>query len=277
MTRSEHDRHGEIGACKRLPNGGRRRFVDVHCHCLPNLDDGPGSLDEALSLCRALVEDNIGLVVATPHQLGRFEAHTRAERVLQMTRRLNRELSRCGIDLGVLPGAEIRLDERIGELLSAEEVLTLADMNRHVLLELPDDLFIDIEPLLAELKAHDVEIVIAHPERNVPLLRHLAALERWSDYGVSLEVTAGSLVGRFGLRVSQAAWRLVAQGWVTIVATDAHHCRGDRRPYMTDAFMAIENAFGDDLAALLCIVNPRRAARGQGLIRMVAWTGSEVE
>ena len=53
-------------------------FSDVHCHCLPHLDDGPESLEEALALCRKLVEDRVSTVVATPHQLGRFEGRTRA-------------------------------------------------------------------------------------------------------------------------------------------------------------------------------------------------------
>ena len=50
------------------PDGG---FGDLHCHCLPGIDDGPATPAAALDLCRALTDDGITTVIATPHQLGR--------------------------------------------------------------------------------------------------------------------------------------------------------------------------------------------------------------
>jgi hypothetical protein len=29
----------------------RQQFTDIHCHCLPGLDDGPKDLEESVSLC----------------------------------------------------------------------------------------------------------------------------------------------------------------------------------------------------------------------------------
>ncbi len=242
-----------------------RQFVDMHCHCLPGIDDGPESAAEALALCRALIDDGVGLVVATPHQLGRFETRASADRVREVVQRLNHELSTAGLDLTVLPGAEVRLDERIIGLLAQDEILTLADMNRHILLELPYDVFIDIEPLLAPLACGGISPVIAHPERNVPLLEHTQALRRWLACGVNLQVTAASLTGEFGSRVEQAAWRLIREGWVDLVATDAHDCHASP-PCMTAAFQRIRAGLGHDLARLLCVDNPSRVTRGEKLI-----------
>jgi len=241
------------------------RFVDVHCHCLPNVDDGPQSLEESLALCRALVEDNIGLVVATPHQLGRFETRTDAQRICDGVQRLNRELSRRGLHLTVLGGAEVRLDERICTLLANGEILTLANQRRHVLLELPHDVFIDVEPLLHALAAAGITAILAHPERNASLLRHPHALSRWLAYGVHLQLTAGSVVGSFGGQAEEAAWELLARGWVDIVASDAHDTR-ESRPYMKEAFAGIREEFDPELAHLLCIENPLRVTNGQRLI-----------
>lgn len=251
------------------------RLADLHCHCLPNLDDGPASITDALALCQALAADGIDLAIATPHQLGRFESRTGTKRILETTRWLNQELANNGIDMLVLPGAEVRLDERISDMLATEDVLTLADMSRHLLLELPNDLFIDIEPLLAELKARNIETVIAHAERNAPLLRHLDTLEKWLSYGVSLQITAASLVGRFGLHAYRAAWKLVVEGWAAVIATDAHACQTERL-CMAEAFAMVEDALGRDLATLLCKINPRRAAAGRELIEMYAWNESNL-
>ena len=254
---------------------GKDKFVDIHCHCLPNLDDGPQSLEESLALCRALMEDNISLVVATPHQLGRFENHTNANRIGGSVQRLNQELSHRRLDLTVLPGAEVRLDERICTLLANGEVLTLADKGRHILLELPSDVFIDIEPLLRVFAGRGVTPILAHPERNSPLLARLHTLSRWRACGACLQLTAASIVGSFGGMAEEAAHELLARGWVEVVATDAHDA-GANRPCMAEAFARIADEFGRDRACLLCSENPSRVTKGQRLIRAFLHAGQEV-
>jgi protein-tyrosine phosphatase len=239
------------------------KFVDVHCHCLPNLDDGPETVEEALALCRALAADNVSTVVATPHQLGRFEDRTKAEAIRRAVDALNCLLVERGIDLAVLPGAEVRVDERIDELLARGAILTLADAGRHVLLELPWDALIDIEPLLVRFALRGVHILLAHPERNGPLLERPQILRRWALAGVGVQVTAGSLTGDWGRYAERAAWSLVAQGGRACIATDAHD--GSQPSGMTKAFEAVAARFGRDLAHLLCVENPARVIRGEKL------------
>lgn len=268
------DRGHEISAEGPSPRRAKK-FVDTHCHCLPDLDDGPRSTDEAIALCRMLVEDHVCAVVATPHQLGRYENHTGAAMIRQATRLLNEELAERGIDLTVLPGAEVRLDERVAELLARDEILTLADAGRHILLELPWDVFIDIEPLLVQFVSEGVGPVIAHPERNGPLLGQLEALRRWLSCGISLQVTASSLTGHFGPQAQRAAWRLVAEGWVDTIATDAHDHRS-HPPCMAAACEMIAAGLGRDLAHLLCVDNPSRIVRGEKLVPVCVRDKQEV-
>jgi len=239
------------------------KFVDVHCHCLPNLDDGPESMEEAIALCRVLAADNVSTVVATPHQLGRFEDRTKAEAIRRTVGALNRTLGERGIALAVLPGAEVRVDERIDGLLARGEILTLADAGRHILLELPWDALIDIEPLLVQFAFRGVHAILAHPERNGPLLERPQMLRRWAFSGVGLQITAGSLMGDWGRYVERAAWGLVAQGGRVCLATDAHD--GSQSPGMTRAFEAVTARLGRDLAHLLCVENPARVIRGEKL------------
>ena len=112
-----------------------RVFTDIHCHCLPGLDDGPRSMGEALLLCQALVEDGITEVIATPHQLGRFDGCCDAPSVRRAVAQLNQTLRQSDIVLTVLPGADVRLDERILPLLEADNVLTAGDGGLYLLLE----------------------------------------------------------------------------------------------------------------------------------------------
>ena len=68
------------------------RFVDLHCHCLPNVDDGPASMEDAVGLCRRLREDNVSCVVATPHQLGSYEGRATTALIRETAHHLHEEL-----------------------------------------------------------------------------------------------------------------------------------------------------------------------------------------
>lgn len=98
---------------RRLERSGAAACVDIHCHCLPGLDDGAKTPEEALALCRALVADGVTTVVATPHQLGRYNRRNAAPVVRAAVEALQSQLDEAGVPLTVLAGADIRPDERI--------------------------------------------------------------------------------------------------------------------------------------------------------------------
>ena len=121
--------------------------IDMHCHCLPGVDDGAQDLAEAQALCAALISEGINVVVATPHQLGRFSECNDASQIREAVLVLNETLKSEDIPLTVLPGGDVRVDERICQLLEADRILTLADGGRYILLELPHEIFINIQPI----------------------------------------------------------------------------------------------------------------------------------
>ncbi|HMX28861.1 MAG TPA: hypothetical protein PKC13_24960, partial [Blastocatellia bacterium] len=43
------------------------KMVDIHCHILPETDDGATSLEESVAMCRGAAADGIKTIVATPH------------------------------------------------------------------------------------------------------------------------------------------------------------------------------------------------------------------
>src|SRR5690348_17027327 len=94
---------------RRLDEFDAPRCVDIHCHCLPELDDGPVSMDDAIALCRALVEDGITSVIATPHQLGRYDRLNTAAEIRSIVDELSDRLKEQGVPLEVFPGGDVRL------------------------------------------------------------------------------------------------------------------------------------------------------------------------
>lgn len=240
----------------------REHYVDIHCHCLPDIDDGPATMSESLALCRALVNEGITTAIATPHQLGRFSECNEAAQIREAVSALNEELKSNNIALSVVPGSDVRVDERICQLLEEDKVLTLADGGKYILLELPHEILIDIEPLLFDLASMGIEAIISHPERHCGLAKEPDILLKWLECPAHLQVTAGSLLGDFGHSIQRFAWQMLSSGWISLVATDCHNLK-TRRPCIKAAFKRICEELGETTAKLVCIENPLRVLKGQ--------------
>jgi protein-tyrosine phosphatase len=163
-----------------------------------------------------------------------------------------------------MPGGDVRLDERICQLLEADKILTLADNGKYILLELPSRVFIDIEPLLIELASINVQAIISHPERHYILNRQYNILPKWLRHSAHLQITAGSLLGEFGQKAQIAAWRFLNMGWVSFVATDSHNI-SSRKPCMKTAYKKICGKLGQAIAHMVCIENPLRVLEGRNI------------
>jgi protein-tyrosine phosphatase len=243
----------------------RKGYVDIHCHCLPSVDDGPVTLSQSLSLCRALAEDCVTDVIATPHQLGRFSDCNEAAQIREQVAVLNEELKSNGISLNVVPGGDVRVDERICRLIEEDKVLTLADGGKYILLELPREVFIDIEPLLIDLCSLGIQAVMSHPERHPVVARQPSVLLKWLEQSAHLQVTCASLLGDFGSAAKKAAWHFLSSGWASLVASDCHDLDG-RRPRMSTAFEHLGTELGEAMARLVCIENPLRVLEGKDIL-----------
>jgi protein-tyrosine phosphatase len=248
----------------RLDRFGVSQCVDIHCHVLPGIDDGPRNLDESLTLCRSLMRDGITTVIATPHQLGRYDGQNCANDVRRRVGELQGVLDQKKIPLKILSGGEVRIDERIAKLLREDYILTLADGKKYLLLELPSSVAIDPAVLTPRLKDANVTVILAHAERYENLQADPDAAKAWIDAGAVIQVNAGAPIGAFGRSAQRAAWHWLSRGWVSVIATDAHGV-GTRRPRMTDAIDAIAEKLGEETAQCVCIENPIRVAAGKQL------------
>lgn len=237
------------------------RFVDVHCHILPGIDDGSRSWDESLAMARMASSDGIATTIATVHQLGAF-AHNTAQQIRHRTEQMQELLDQHNIALAVLPGADVRIEPELPQLLARDEVLTLGDRGRHVLLELPHELYFPLEPVLAELKKGGWVGILSHPERNQGLLRQRELLPALVDTGCLMQITAGSLTGTFGSASQEFCRWMLEQGLVHLVATDAHGQKS-RRPLLQRAFEQVAQVTDEETALDLCCRNPAAIANGQ--------------
>lgn len=239
-------------------------FVDIHCHMLPGLDDGAGNLGVSLAMAEMAVADGIRTVVVTPHQLGSY-ARNRGETIRAYVARFQRELRQRGIPLRILAGADVRIEPDMIEGLRSGDVVSLADLRRHVLLELPHELYVPLEGLLGALKAAGMVGILSHPERNQGILREPRLVEGLVEAGCLMQVTAGSLVGSFGPEIQAFSEWLVQEGLVHFLATDAHGT-ASRRPLMSRAYRRAVELAGESRASDMCCLHPAAVAEGAEVV-----------
>ena len=235
-------------------------FVDIHCHLLPGLDDGASTWDEALAMAEIAAADGISTIVATPHQLGSYAAN-QGDAIRARVGGLQSLLEERGIPLEVLPGADVRIEPGLVAKIRSGAIVTLADQGRHVLLELPHEVYLPLDRLLANFEAAGLVAVLSHPERNAGIMERPKVVASLVARGCLVQVTAAALTGGFGSRVRQVAESLVAQGLVHFVSTDAHGPRL-RPPLLAQAFERAAEIAGHDAAVELFCRNPAAVVSG---------------
>src|SRR2546429_3128587 len=184
--------------------------MDLHCHILPGLDDGPVNLDFSVAMARTAEEAGIVVMVATPHV--RSDHPNEPEGIEAAVRELNAALAVENVDLRVLPGAEVSLQK--AEELSDETLSALClGSGDCLLVESPyRSIDIDLEGILWDVQARGFRPVLAHPERCPIFQRDPTRLARLVNGGVLCSITAASLAGRFGSPVREFSLRLLYDG-----------------------------------------------------------------
>jgi protein-tyrosine phosphatase len=235
-------------------------FVDIHCHLLPGIDDGSKSWAESLTMAQMAVADGFETIICTPHQLGNFR-HNDGDSIRQHTQEMTRFLAKHKVPLRVMPGGDVRIEDDMFDLLRAGKVLTLGDQGRHVLLELPHELYFPLEGVLDGLESMGMVGILSHPERNQGLLRRPELLAPLVERGCLMQITAGSLMGTFSSASQELAESMVRQRLVHFVSTDAHGPKS-RRPLLARAYHRVADIDNAEVADLLCCKNPTAVANG---------------
>ena len=230
-------------------------MIDLHCHMLPGIDDGAGDLAVAVAMAQAAVADGIRVTACTPHIYpGLYEND--AGGIRRALAALRTELARRGIPLALVQGADVHLVPEVLDGLRRGRIPTL-NGTRYLLLEPPHHVAPPrFEDAVFALAAAGYVPVITHPERLSWIENHYEVFVRLARRGVWMQVTAGSVTGRFGRRPRYWAERLLDEGWVHILATDAHGV-AKRPPLLAEAREAAALRVGAEEAEALVLQRPK--------------------
>jgi protein-tyrosine phosphatase len=227
-------------------------LVDIHSHILPGVDDGAPDVDASLRMAEVAVRDGISTMVATPHLGGMSSGDSTVFAERLATLRL--ALAEAGISLDVRLGCEAAFLPNVGALAVAGALPTLAD-SRFVLLEWPQLLPPYTDTALFELRLKGYRAILAHVERYRFIQSDVNILVGLVERGALTQITASSLLGRFGPDAQRTAEALLERRLAHVIASDAHGA-DDRAPTLARAARRAAEIVGEEAARSLVVDVP---------------------
>jgi protein-tyrosine phosphatase len=233
--------------------------IDLHVHALAGIDDGPGTLESAIALVSGASEHGTTVLVATPHVSDRYPNTPGS--IAAAAAALGERLRTEQLGVSLLAGAEIAI-ERVPTLdPDALDALALGT-GPYLLIESPlRPSAGDVEAPLSGLLAEGRRLLLAHPERSPTFHRDPHLLARLVAMGILTSVTAASFTGRFGKDVRRFSERMLDEGLIHDIASDAHDATS-RPPGLTDGLARISAAAGPALAEWLVRTVPQAILDG---------------
>ena len=232
-------------------------MIDIHSHILPGLDDGSHSLDESVDMLKQASAAGTTDIVASPHANQEYKFDP-----LVVEQKIGELRAAAGDVPQIHYGCDFHLTlENIEDALRFPGKYSI-NHRGYLLVEFSDFLIPKTtEEIFARMMNAGLRPIVTHPERNQLLQFRMADLESWVAEGVHIQVTAQSLLGRFGKTARGCAHELVGRGLVHFLASDAHNTRS-RNTALDEARQYVDKRFGPEAGLRLFEENPRAALAG---------------
>ncbi|HEY5286970.1 MAG TPA: CpsB/CapC family capsule biosynthesis tyrosine phosphatase [Solirubrobacteraceae bacterium] len=231
-------------------------MIDLHCHLLPGIDDGPSTMEDSVALARAAAEAGTRTIVATPHVNWTYRNDSRT--IARLIAELGARLTAESVAIDIRPGAEIAMTSAL-EMTNTELGALRLGGGQWLLIECPlTPTATGFDSVLLDLQAAGHRILLAHPERCPAFQRNPDSLRRLVHAGMLTSLTASAFGGSFGSEVRRFANKLIREELVHNIASDAHNVL--RRPPVISA--ELERAGLASLEEWLTLSVPRAILDG---------------
>jgi len=235
--------------------------IDLHCHILPGIDDGAKELSVSLAMAKASVEQGVTVVACTPHILPGLY-HNSGPAIRQAIQELQEVLNQQGIPLQLVTGADVHMTPDFVAGLRSVRLLSIAD-SRYVLVEPPHHTAPpQLEDFFFNLVVAGYVPILTHPERLSWVPARYEVIKRLVRGGVWMQITAGSFAGAFGRNTLYWAERMLDEGCVHLIASDAHDAE-HRPPSMAAGRDLVAKRVGAEEAQRLVLTRPMGILKDQ--------------
>ncbi|PYG87783.1 protein-tyrosine phosphatase [Ruminiclostridium sufflavum DSM 19573] len=192
-------------------------MIDIHCHLIPNVDDGPSTIENSMEMISEAIKLGITSIITTPHY---NKSIYRSDSVPDNFYKLKQSSRSLGVDL--LLGYEVFLCTSFYDIISQKRKYTL-NKSKYLLFELPFDIMpVDINNTMQKLHSEGLVPIIAHPERNKYFSKDMDKFINLIVPHCLVQLDAASIAGVYGLNVKRFTKRLISQNLVDFIASDAH-------------------------------------------------------
>lgn len=230
--------------------------VDMHCHILPELDDGARFMKETIMMLKEAQEQGIKAIVATPHFKDGAPNATKEEINKKIFEVLKKSYDK-NINVKLFPGNEIMYYDDVPDLLEKNQIFTLNE-SEFVLVEfLPNHPFHYIIDALYDIVDTGFIPVLAHIERYAAILNDYSKVRDIVHAGARIQVNYGSVVGTYGHEAKTFTNKLLKEQKVDYIGTDAHRAEGNRTVKIEDSLRFLYKKYPEEYVEAITYKNAK--------------------
>lgn len=197
-------------------------MVDIHSHVLPGIDDGARDARESEEMLKEAAASGVSILYATPHAKKRVDRQATQAAYEATAAQALRYGIRLRLGFEVLYDLLVRLDpDEMPHYCYQNSKTLLLEFHTHIIPH-------RWEYTLSGLKQAGYQVIIAHPERYRFIQDKPAIAMEMRGYGAMLQLDAGSLAAKPWDKARRTAQRLLEEGQVSFIASDAHEPEGYR-------------------------------------------------
>ena len=201
-------------------------MIDLHCHLLPGVDDGSRNIQETLLLLKSAKQAGFDTICFTPHYAYPNYINSKLQNQLVLNQ-VKIEADKENIDIDLLLGNEVFIQEKILELLESAKISSLAGSD-YILVELP--MYQELDPevvkkMLKPLLDKNKKIVIAHPERYSYIQENPNKIVEYSGDNIFFQGNYASIIGTYGKQAQKTIKKLLKNRQIHYLSSDVHHIK----------------------------------------------------
>ena len=193
-------------------------------------------------MCRMMVEEGIRHTVAAAHQNDDYPNNS-PDVIRAATAKLAAGLKAIDLPLTVYPCAEVMVAPDTLDKLSCNELMTVADNRKYILLEMPHGMCVELQWMVEELIDRRIRPILGHAERSPELLHEPGTIERLIQSGCLVQVSSKSITNPATRQDEAALKSWFRRGVVHVLGSDGHSLRR-RPPVMADAYRKVQKWLG---------------------------------
>lgn len=236
-------------------------FIDIHCHCLFGVDDGPSKIEDSILLIKKAVSEGIVEIIATPHFHFGYN-YCDINKIIKSFDVLQEELKKVIPEVKLYLGNEVYYSENMYEYLVNNNILTI-NSSKYFLVEFsPSHSYRYILNGITQLISLGYLPILAHVERYKCLIDDYPKLIQLSDIGVYFQVNTNSIINNKNQYIKKYIKRLFQDDLVSFVATDAHDIKY-RAPNSKTCAHYISKKWGENVMKKCMIENPKMVISGE--------------